>query len=468
MPPNSGLDGLDDLLSTALEVRNGYAVVPNRPGLGLDWNWDAVDKVRECRLSGAEPPATTAGSRTPASADGPFSFPWDAPLVPPFPIRFRNVSILTAAWRTDADAIARLLPPPLEPTGDVVLAHIYSMPDVEFVGPAHECNVMFGARFERGRRSVQGGYSSGLYLDSDVGVAHGREVHGQPKKIAALKLETRGDLIVGEVSATASRSSRRPSHTSSGPPTCRHQSPLRLRREHQLQGDPAHRRDPRDQAADSAPPHRVVVHECWTGPSRSNSGPTRRRRCGGCQCSSRSRFFWRADFTLVAGRVLHDYLDGAGLMNAAPRGARCFFGDVDIESRSSRGATGSSRRCRRRVGRGHRGGRRHADGVLVRFGRSTGVIDACPGWRVIGRYGVGVDNVDVEAATSRGSPSSTCPTTASRRSRRTPPPARGWRRPRLSRELIDTGAGASGNPTAGPALSTSRSGSSGSGGSAVR
>ena len=42
MPPNSGLDGLDDLLKTALEVRDGKALVPDRPGLGLDWDWDAV------------------------------------------------------------------------------------------------------------------------------------------------------------------------------------------------------------------------------------------------------------------------------------------------------------------------------------------------------------------------------------------------------------------------------------------
>jgi len=60
--------------------------------------------------------------------------PWDAPLVPPFPIEFRNVSILTACWRTDPAAIARLLPPPLEPLGDVVLAHIYLMPDTDFSG----------------------------------------------------------------------------------------------------------------------------------------------------------------------------------------------------------------------------------------------------------------------------------------------------------------------------------------------
>jgi D-3-phosphoglycerate dehydrogenase len=44
-----------------------------------------------------------------------------------------------------------------------------------------------------------------------------------------------------------------------------------------------------------------------------------------------------------------------------------------------------------------------ADGVLVQYGRiDAGQMDGCPGWRVIGRYGVGVDNVDVDAASERG------------------------------------------------------------------
>ncbi len=42
MPPDSGLDGLDELLNSELEVSDGCAFVPDRPGLGVDWNWDAV------------------------------------------------------------------------------------------------------------------------------------------------------------------------------------------------------------------------------------------------------------------------------------------------------------------------------------------------------------------------------------------------------------------------------------------
>ncbi len=44
-----------------------------------------------------------------------------------------------------------------------------------------------------------------------------------------------------------------------------------------------------------------------------------------------------------------------------------------------------------------------AEGVLVQFGTlGADVIEQCPSWRVIGRYGVGVDNVDLDAATRHG------------------------------------------------------------------
>ncbi|WP_127125778.1 C-terminal binding protein [Georgenia sp. SYP-B2076] len=44
-----------------------------------------------------------------------------------------------------------------------------------------------------------------------------------------------------------------------------------------------------------------------------------------------------------------------------------------------------------------------ADGILVQYASITAeVMDALPGLRVVGRYGVGVDSVDVAAATERG------------------------------------------------------------------
>jgi len=46
-----------------------------------------------------------------------------------------------------------------------------------------------------------------------------------------------------------------------------------------------------------------------------------------------------------------------------------------------------------------------ADGVLVQYATIGAVeLDANPTWRVIGRYGVGVDTIDLEAAAARGIP----------------------------------------------------------------
>ena len=39
---SSGIDAFHELLDTQLELRDGRALLPDRPGLGLDWNWAAV------------------------------------------------------------------------------------------------------------------------------------------------------------------------------------------------------------------------------------------------------------------------------------------------------------------------------------------------------------------------------------------------------------------------------------------
>lgn len=44
MLPSSGLDGLHRLLHTQLSVSEGHAVVSARPGLGLEFDWDAVEE----------------------------------------------------------------------------------------------------------------------------------------------------------------------------------------------------------------------------------------------------------------------------------------------------------------------------------------------------------------------------------------------------------------------------------------
>jgi acetoacetate decarboxylase len=241
---------------------------------------------------------------------GGFSTPWDAPLVPPFPLQFRNAEVLTLTYRTSPEAIRKLLPPPLESTGDVVMIHIYKMNDVDWIGAYGECNVMVGAKLPGGEA---GSYSPYFFLSSDTGVAHGREVHGQPKKAGEPKLEARGDLFVGTltrngidvITGTLAYKQKKDS-LKSLEQYMDFSLNLNLKAVNHITGEPAIRQLTARRLAE------VMVHECWSG---------------GCSVELRANvqapvyklpvlemlegFYWRADFTLVAGKVIHDYLEEA-------------------------------------------------------------------------------------------------------------------------------------------------------------
>jgi acetoacetate decarboxylase len=242
---------------------------------------------------------------------GGFSTPWDAPMIPPFPFRFRNAEILTVFWRTAPGATGFLVPPPLRATGDVVAMHIYKMNDTDWLGPYTEANVMFGASLP-GR--AEGAYSPYLFLKSDAGVAHGREIHGQPKKYANPSLEFRGDLIVGRVErngidvATATLAyKQRPAEPSDLRAHFDFATNLNLKAVDHIDGRPAIRQLTSRRLAE------VTVHECWGGPCsvelRANvQAPVFRLPV----VEPLMGYYWRADFTLVPGTILHDYLAPGG------------------------------------------------------------------------------------------------------------------------------------------------------------
>ena len=237
-----------------------------------------------------------------------FSTPWDAPTIPPFPFSFRNVEILTLVWRTTEAAVKRVLAPPLTPTSDVVLAHIYRMTDTDWLGPYGEANVSVGA--ELPSANLKGSYSPYLFLSSDVGVAHGREVHGQPKKLGEPRLEHRGDLIVGTVArngievitGTMAMKQRRDALER----LTRHfdfAENINLKAVDHIDGTPAIRCLTARRLAD------VVVHECWGGPCTVDLKPNAQAPVYRLPVVEMlDGLHWRADFTLIQGRVVHDYL----------------------------------------------------------------------------------------------------------------------------------------------------------------
>lgn len=237
-----------------------------------------------------------------------FSTPWDAPHVPPFPFAFRNAEILTLTYRTRLEAVEALLPPPLEPIGDIVLVHIYKMNDPDWFGPYSEANVMVGARLPASGEA--GAYSPYLFLSSDGGVAHGREVHGQPKKLGEPHLETRGDLVVGTIArngidvVTGTMAYKQRSATlSSLSELIDFSLNINLKAIDHIDGRPAIRQLTARRLGD------VKVHECWSGPCTVELRPNAQAPVYRLPVVEMlNGFHWRADFKLLDGRIIHDYL----------------------------------------------------------------------------------------------------------------------------------------------------------------
>lgn len=129
-----------------------------------------------------------------------WSTPKLAPLYPNFPIQYRDVQILTSVYETSAEAIAMHLGAPLQSLNNYVMIHNYFMPDVEGMGVVEETNVMVGVSVKNlpGQEFV-GGFSTNLLISSDIGLAQGREIHGQPKKLGNTKLSKSADQIEAKV-----------------------------------------------------------------------------------------------------------------------------------------------------------------------------------------------------------------------------------------------------------------------------
>jgi len=237
---------------------------------------------------------------------GGYSTPWDAPMIPPFPFEFRNAEVMTVYWRTDPQAMAFLLPPPLEPVADIVCAHIYRMNDTDWLGPYAEANVMIAARL--GDRV--GAYSPYLVLSSDIGVAHGREVHGQPKKLGLPAIDFRGDLMVGtferngiDVLTGTMPYKQRRIESDALAPYFDFTTNLNLKAVDHIDGQPAIRQ------ITSRKLGNMRVHEAWTGPCTVELRPNAQLPVFRLPViEPLEGMYWRADFTLVQGEIIYDYL----------------------------------------------------------------------------------------------------------------------------------------------------------------
>jgi acetoacetate decarboxylase len=122
-----------------------------------------------------------------------FAMPLTNPAFPMGPYRFINREYMIITYRTDADALARVVPAPLLPAGNLVKYEFIRMPDSTGFGDYTESGQVIPVTFN----GVAGGYTHAMFLDDHPPIAGGRELWGFPKKLAMPKLEHDVDTLIG-------------------------------------------------------------------------------------------------------------------------------------------------------------------------------------------------------------------------------------------------------------------------------
>ena len=122
-----------------------------------------------------------------------FAMPLTSPAYPRGPYRFVDREFLIISYRTDPDALAAVIPAPLEMTDPIVKFEFIRMPDSTGFGDYAEAGQVIPVRF----RGESGSYVHAMFLDCEPPIAGGREIWGFPKKLASPQLRVEKDTIGG-------------------------------------------------------------------------------------------------------------------------------------------------------------------------------------------------------------------------------------------------------------------------------
>lgn len=121
------------------------------------------------------------------------STPLGAPAYPSGPFYFRNREYLNILYRTDKEALRRVVPEPLEIDDPLVKFEIMYMPDVTGLGAYTESGQVIPVSFN----GEKGEYLHAMYLDNLPAIAAGREASAYPKKLGSPRLYIDSDTLVG-------------------------------------------------------------------------------------------------------------------------------------------------------------------------------------------------------------------------------------------------------------------------------
>lgn len=135
--------------------------------------------------------------------------------------QFMATRSLTVLFETTPEAVKALLPPPLEPTPEAAgSAWIGDIGNSNCVGP-----FLGGALYLRARYGdLVGNYCVTMPMSTDAAVAFGRELYGEPKKLAKIVFESQGEHVWGSAERYEIRYLSVRGRMEGPGPTGRHQS----------------------------------------------------------------------------------------------------------------------------------------------------------------------------------------------------------------------------------------------------
>jgi acetoacetate decarboxylase len=119
--------------------------------------------------------------------------PLGAPAYPSGRYRFTGREYLNVLYRTDAEAMRRVVPEPLTVGDPLVKFEVMRMPDVTGLGSFTESGQVLQVEYE----GESADYLHAMYVDSLASIASGREISAFPKKAGAPSLYVDSDTLVG-------------------------------------------------------------------------------------------------------------------------------------------------------------------------------------------------------------------------------------------------------------------------------
>ncbi|MFJ8728703.1 acetoacetate decarboxylase [Streptomyces bauhiniae] len=122
-----------------------------------------------------------------------FTTPVDSPAYAPTRYRFTDREYLNIYYRTDPEALRRLVPEPLTVTDPVVRFEMMRMPDTTGLGDYTEAGQLIAVEHE----GEYGEFNLAMYVDSVPAISSGREYSAYPKKGGSPTLYVDSDTLVG-------------------------------------------------------------------------------------------------------------------------------------------------------------------------------------------------------------------------------------------------------------------------------